>query len=73
VIGGHPHVTQGVEYYRDKLIVYSLGNFVFDGFESPAGRTGWLLRLTLDRQGLLAWDTVARRSTTTALPTPRPP
>ncbi|MGN0159059.1 MAG: CapA family protein [Brotaphodocola sp.] len=29
VIGSHPHVLQGVEYYNDKPIVYSLGNFVF--------------------------------------------
>jgi hypothetical protein len=47
-------VTQGVEYYQGKLIVYSLGNFVFDGFDLPAGRTGWLLRLTLDKHGLLS-------------------
>lgn len=29
VIGSHPHVLQGIEYYKDKPIVYSLGNFVF--------------------------------------------
>lgn len=29
VIGSHPHVLQGIEFYRDKPIVYSLGNFVF--------------------------------------------
>jgi len=29
VIGSHPHVLQPVEYYKDKPIVYSLGNFVF--------------------------------------------
>lgn len=29
VIGAHPHVLQGVEYYKEKPIVYSLGNFVF--------------------------------------------
>jgi len=59
VVGGHPHVTQGAEYYRGKLIVYSLGNFVFDGFNDAATRTGWLLRLTLDRSGLVAWETLA--------------
>jgi len=59
VVGGHPHVTQGVEYYRGRLIVYSLGNFVFDGFDYPEAQRGWLLRLTLDRDGLLAWDTLA--------------
>jgi len=29
VIGGHPHCAQGYEYYNEKLIVYSLGNFYF--------------------------------------------
>lgn len=29
VVGTHPHVLQGFEYYKDKLIAYSLGNFVF--------------------------------------------
>jgi len=29
VIGGHTHSAQGYEYYGDKLIVYSLGNFYF--------------------------------------------
>jgi poly-gamma-glutamate synthesis protein (capsule biosynthesis protein) len=64
VIGGHPHVTQGAEYYKGKLIVYSLGNFVFDGFdppEIPETREGWLLRLSVDRNGLIEWDTVAAR------------
>jgi poly-gamma-glutamate capsule biosynthesis protein CapA/YwtB (metallophosphatase superfamily) len=59
VVGGHPHVTQGAEYYRGKLIVYSLGNFVFDGFDSARTRTGWMLGLTMDRHGLVAWQTRA--------------
>ena len=29
VVGSHPHVLQGFEYYRGKLVAYSLGNFVF--------------------------------------------
>lgn len=29
VIGAHPHVLQGVEYYNGKPIFYSLGNFIF--------------------------------------------
>lgn len=29
VIASHPHVPQGWEYYNDKLIMYSLGNFCF--------------------------------------------
>lgn len=30
VIGGHPHVPQCWEFYEEKPIVYSLGNFCFD-------------------------------------------
>ncbi len=29
VAGSHPHVLQGFEYYKNKWIAYSLGNFVF--------------------------------------------
>ena len=72
VVGGHPHVTQGAEYYRGKLIVYSLGNFVFDGFETPAAKRGWLLRLTLDRKGLVAWETLAAQMDEEGTPSPVP-
>lgn len=30
VIGSHPHVLQGITYYKDKPIFYSLGNFIFN-------------------------------------------
>lgn len=30
VIGAHPHVLQGIEYYNGKPIVYSLGNYIFN-------------------------------------------
>jgi hypothetical protein len=35
VLGGHPHVLQGIEIYKGKILCYSLGNFVFGmDFES---------------------------------------
>lgn len=37
VIGCHPHVLQGIEYYRDVPIVYSLGNFWFNSKTIPTG------------------------------------
>lgn len=43
VIGAHPHVLQGIEYYKGKPMVYSLGNFVFG---SSIPRT-MLLKVTL--------------------------
>lgn len=58
VVGGHPHCWQGTEKYRDKLIVYSLGNYVFDGFERPSAKLGWVLRMNLNRKGLVSWDVV---------------
>ena len=58
VVGGHPHVTQEVEYHQGKLIVYSVGNCVFDGFDPGPSRQGWILRLRVDKFGLVAWDTV---------------
>jgi poly-gamma-glutamate capsule biosynthesis protein CapA/YwtB (metallophosphatase superfamily) len=32
IIGSHPHVLQGYEYYKGKPIVYSLGNFLFPDY-----------------------------------------
>lgn len=73
VVGGHPHVTQGAELYRGRPIVYSLGNFVFDGFDDePAGRVGWLLRLELDKRGVVAWRTVEAQLDGDGSPAPAP-
>jgi poly-gamma-glutamate synthesis protein (capsule biosynthesis protein) len=47
IIGGHPHVTQSIEWYKDHPIVYSLGNFLFDYFPyDPPTWFGWMVRLT---------------------------
>lgn len=32
VIGHHPHILQGVERYKDGLVLYSLGNFTFNSY-----------------------------------------
>lgn len=57
VIGGHPHVVQDVEVYRGKPVLYSLGNFVFDGFDKPINKLGWLVFADVDKQGLAALRT----------------
>ncbi|KGE16454.1 CapA family protein [Paenibacillus wynnii] len=36
VIGGHPHVLQGIEPYRGKWIAYSTGNFIFTRSSVPS-------------------------------------
>lgn len=48
VIGHHPHVVQGIEQYRDGMIFYSLGNFIFDQYFSVDVQEGIAVRLTLD-------------------------
>ncbi len=40
VIGNHPHWIQPVEIYKDKIIVYAHGNFVFDQMWSLKTRQG---------------------------------
>ncbi len=35
VLGHHPHVIQGIETYKNKKIIYSLGNFCFGGLLNP--------------------------------------
>ncbi|MES3024110.1 MAG: CapA family protein [Pseudomonadota bacterium] len=72
VVGGHPHATQDVEQYRGKPIIYSLGNFLFDGFENEASNTGWVLTMELDRQGVRNWRTVSARIDREGIPHPAP-
>jgi poly-gamma-glutamate synthesis protein (capsule biosynthesis protein) len=38
VVGHHPHVLQGIETYRERHIIYSLGNFVFGANSKPTDR-----------------------------------
>lgn len=45
VLGVHPHWIQGIESYKGKLIIYSLGNFVFDQDWSRPTLEGMLLHL----------------------------
>lgn len=78
VVGAHPHVTQPVEVYQDRLIAYSLGNFVFDDFmdvppslDEPS-RTSWILRVTLGKEGLIEWDTLVARTDDRGFPQPVP-
>lgn len=48
VIGAHPHVTQTIEWYKEKPIVYSMGNFIFDQYADTDTKKGTLVKITLD-------------------------
>jgi poly-gamma-glutamate synthesis protein (capsule biosynthesis protein) len=52
VMGGHAHLTQGIEWYKDRPIVYSLGNFVFDYYpKDPPVWKGWIVKLNFGKSG----------------------
>jgi len=72
IVGSHPHVTQGAELYKGKLIVYSLGNFLFNSFETEATTTGWVLEVTLTKEGLVEWRTHVARIDDQGVPHPDP-
>jgi poly-gamma-glutamate synthesis protein (capsule biosynthesis protein) len=56
VVGGHPHVTQNIEIYKGKPIFYSLGNFVFDSFDTVDTTTGWALEMTINQDNKMTWQ-----------------
>ncbi len=60
VLGTHPHVLQGVQREQGRLIAWSLGNFVFDGFDDIPETDSAILQLTLDDDGVsdLRWTPV---------------
>lgn len=47
VVGHHPHVIAPIEYYKDGLIAYSLGNFIFDQYFSVETMTGGVLSVEM--------------------------
>ncbi len=53
IIGHHPHVVQDIQIYKDTLIVYSLGNLVFDQYFSAAVQEGLLLELSSDENKVI--------------------
>ena len=61
VVGAHPHVIEPYETYKGKLIVYSLGNFVFDNMLEEVVRRGNILTLTIQKNQLLDWKLVTTR------------
>jgi poly-gamma-glutamate synthesis protein (capsule biosynthesis protein) len=48
ILGGHPHVVEPFEIYQDKLIAYSLGNFIFDQYFSYDTQEQLLLNLSFE-------------------------
>jgi len=59
VIGHHPHVPQGIQFYKSTPIVYSLGNFVFyQPTDLYYRKRGYLVNLSLNKGSLVSLQLV---------------
>lgn len=59
VLCHHPHVLQGIEEYKGKNIVYSLGNFCFGGNSAPSDMDTMIFQQTFTvKDGKLQEDNV---------------
>lgn len=60
VIGSHPHVLQPVEKYKDGIIFYSMGNFVFDQGWSRT-KDSMVLNYFVDKDGNCSFEMIPLR------------
>lgn len=51
IVGSHAHLLQGMEFYKNKLIAYNLGDFIFNGETKDTG----ILSVTLNNSGNLTY------------------
>lgn len=75
VLGHHPHVLQGIEYYKDGIIAYSLGNFVFldeSYFKGWKGvnRESAILKCQISKSGLEETEIIPINCNDSLLPKP---
>jgi poly-gamma-glutamate synthesis protein (capsule biosynthesis protein) len=55
IFGHHPHVVQGIQKYRNGLVFYSLGNFLFDPIIMKRARLtkyGLMVKLSLSAESI---------------------
>lgn len=55
VMGGHPHVLQGIEVYNGKVIDYSLGNFCFGANKNPSDKDTIIFQQTFTKNENGEW------------------
>lgn len=61
IIGSHPHVIQDIEVYKNKLIFYSLGNFIFDQYFSRETQVGLMVGLS-KKESILSYYLIPFKS-----------
>lgn len=57
ILGHHPHILQGVEKYKNGVIAYSLGNFIFDMWQKRFRKT-MILKLIVSKKGKIDYEIV---------------
>ncbi len=72
VIGAHPHVIQDTDTYKGKPIVYSIGNFMIDELDNEAQTQVSVLKLSISRNGVTAWQTRLGKIDANGIPHPSP-
>lgn len=50
VFGHHPHVIQGIEIYKNRVIAYSLGNFIFSSYSKKV-KDSIILQVRMTKDG----------------------
>ncbi len=68
VIGAHTHVLQPVEKYKDGLIVFNLGNFVFDEFSGTENQSA-IFMAHLTAKGVSAYKLIPVKLQENGIPT----
>jgi len=52
IMGHHPHVLQGIEFYKNRPIIYSLGNFVF-GAKGDRTTQSMIFNMEINKNGII--------------------
>ncbi len=59
VIGHHPHVPQGIQFYKNTPLIYSLGNFIFyQPTDLYYRKLGYLVNIGLNKGNLVSLELV---------------
>ena len=61
-------MTQNIEIYKGKPIFYSLGNFIFDSFNTLDTTTGWALQMIIKQDNQIAWQIFEARLDKNGIP-----
>jgi poly-gamma-glutamate synthesis protein (capsule biosynthesis protein) len=61
ILGHHPHQFHGIEIYKGKPIVYSMGNFIFDQ-NDPENQESFILNLGYSNKKLVSFSAIPVRT-----------